>query len=175
MLDEEIEHAKNGEEAYFAAKVNSISDRVVMDKLAEASQAGVKIDLVVRGICCLKPGVEGFTDNIRIVSIVGRYLEHSRIYLAGTPERRRIYISSADFMTRNTIHRVEVAAPILDKTLQQQVADMIQVCMSDNVKAREGQPDGSFIRLSPAEGETPVCAQDALYQKALAAANPAQN
>ena len=175
MLDEEIEHAKNGEEAYFAAKVNSISDRVVMDKLAEASQAGVKIDLVVRGICCLKPGVEGFTDNIRIVSIVGRYLEHSRIYLAGTPERRRIYISSADFMTRNTIHRVEVAAPILDKTLQQQVADMIQVCLSDNVKAREGQPDGSFIRLSPAEGEAPICAQDALYQKALAAANPAQN
>ncbi len=172
MLDEEIEHAKNGGDAYFAAKINSISDRALMDKLAEASQAGVKIDLVVRGICCLKPGVEGYTDNIRIVSIVGRYLEHSRIYLAGTPERRRIYISSADFMTRNTVHRVEVAAPILDEALKQRVSDMIQLCLSDNVKAREGQPDGSFLRLSPAEGETPVCAQEAQYKQAFAAANP---
>ncbi len=167
MLDEEIAHAKNGEPAYFAAKVNSISDRAVMDKLSEASQAGVKIDLVVRGICCLKAGVEGYTENIRIVSIVGRYLEHSRIYLSGTPERRRIYISSADFMTRNTIHRVEVAAPILDETLKTQVADMVQLCLSDNVKARECKPDGTFVHLHPAAGETPVNAQETQYETAV--------
>lgn len=166
MLDEEIDRAKNGEEAYFAAKVNSISDRAVMDKLREASQAGVKIELVVRGICCLRPGVEGYTDNIRIVSIVGRYLEHSRIYIFGTPERRRVYISSADFMTRNTIHRVEVGAPILDEQLKAQVADMVQLCLSDNVKAREGQPDGTFRHLTCGEGENPVNAQEILYSRA---------
>ncbi len=167
MLDEEIAHAKNGEEAYFAAKVNSISDRTVMDKLCEASQAGVKIELVVRGICCLKPGVKGYTDNIRIVSIVGRYLEHSRIYIFGTPARRRVYISSADFMTRNTIHRVEVAAPILDEALKTRVADMVQLCLSDNVKGRKGLPDGTFVHLHPAAGETPVNAQETLYEAAV--------
>ncbi len=167
MLDEEIEHAQNGEPAYFAAKVNSISDRVVMDKLSEASQAGVKIELVVRGICCLKPGVEGYTENIRIVSIVGRYLEHSRIYIAGTPERRKLYISSADFMTRNTIHRVEVAAPILDEQLKTQVFDMVQLCLHDNVKARSGQPDGTFVHLHPAAAQTPINAQEMQYDAAV--------
>lgn len=170
MLDEEIEHARNGEPAYFAAKVNSISDRKIMDKLAEASQAGVKIELAVRGICCLIPGVKGYTENIRIVSIVGRYLEHSRIYLFGTPERRRIYISSADFMTRNTVHRIEVGAPILDKDLQKQAAGILELCLRDNVKAREGQPDGTFIRLHPAGGAPAVNAQEIQYERAAAAA-----
>ncbi len=174
MLDEEIEHAKNGEEAYFAAKVNSISDRAVMDKLCEASQAGVRIELVVRGICCLKPGVKGYTDNIRIVSIVGRYLEHSRIYLFGTPVRRRIFISSADFMTRNTIHRVEVGAPVLDPVLKEQVAGIVQLCLQDNVKGREGQPDGSFVHLHCPEGETPVNAQELQYEHARLAAETEQ-
>ncbi len=168
MLDEEIERARNGKDAYFAAKVNSISDRDVMDKLAQASQAGVKIELVVRGICCLKAGVKGYTDNIRIVSIVGRYLEHSRIYLFGTPERRRIYISSADFMTRNTTHRVEVAAPILDEALKNRVASMLELCLSDNVKGREGMSDGSFRHLHCAAGEPPVNAQETLYAQAYA-------
>ncbi|MDE7122077.1 MAG: polyphosphate kinase 1, partial [Oscillospiraceae bacterium] len=144
MLDEEILHAKNGETAYFGAKINSISDRDIMDKLSEASQAGVRIELVVRGICCLKPGIPGYTDNIRIVSIVGRYLEHSRIYIAGIGERSRIYISSADFMTRNTVHRVEVAAPILDPTLKTQILNLMTLFQCDNQKARFGQPDGSF-------------------------------
>ena len=174
MLDEEIEHAKRGEPAYFAAKVNSISDRVLMDKLSEASQAGVKIEMVVRGICCLKAGVEGYTENIRIVSIVGRYLEHSRIYIAGTPERRRVYISSADFMTRNTIHRVEVAAPILDGTLKNKVAEMVQLCLSDNMKGREGQPDGSFRHRICAADETPVNAQETLYAQACENAQETQ-
>ncbi len=174
LLDAEIAHAKNGEEAYFAAKVNSISDRVLMDKLAEASQAGVKIELVVRGICCLKPQVAGYTENIRIVSIVGRYLEHSRIYIFGTPERRRVYISSADFMTRNTIHRVEVAAPILDGTLKNKVAEMVQLCLCDNMKGREGQPDGSFRHRICAADETPVNAQEALYAQACENAQETQ-
>ncbi len=170
MLDEEMEHAKNGEEAYFAAKVNSVSDRGIMDKLAEASQAGVKIDLIVRGICCLRAGVPGYTENIRIVSIVGRQLEHSRIYLSGTPERQRMYISSADFMTRNTRHRVEVAAPILDEALQARVREILSLCLSDNTKARECRPDGSFVRLHCPEGVTPVSAQDAQYELACRAA-----
>lgn len=144
MLDEEIAHARNGEEAYFAAKINSISDKQMMDKLAEASQAGVTVELVVRGICCLKPGIPGYTENIKIVSIVGRFLEHSRIYISGTEERRKVYISSADFMTRNTVHRVEVSAPLLDKKLREQAVRLVKLCLSDNVKARIGQPDGSF-------------------------------
>ncbi|MDE5564410.1 MAG: polyphosphate kinase 1, partial [Oscillospiraceae bacterium] len=161
MLEDEIRHARNGEPAYFAAKVNSISDRGIMDKLAEASQAGVKIELVVRGICCLKPGVLGYTDNIRIVSIVGRYLEHSRIYIFGTPERQRVYISSADFMTRNTVHRVEVAAPLLDDTVREQAVSTVKLCLSDNTKARIGQPDGTFLHCVPVEGTDAVNAQAA--------------
>ncbi len=171
MLEHEIRLAEQGQPAYFAAKVNSISDKGIMDKLCEASQAGVKIELVVRGICCLKPGVPGETDNIRIVSIVGRYLEHSRIYIFGTPERRRVYISSADLMTRNTIHRVEVGAPLRDSALAAQAAELVQLCLADNVKAREGQPDGSFVRLTPAAGETPVCAQEIQYERAAQAAS----
>ena len=175
MLDAEIEHAKNGEDAYFAAKINSISDRGIMDKLAEASQAGVKIELVVRGICCLKPGVEGYTDNIRIVSIVGRYLEHSRIYIAGTPERQKVYISSADLMTRNTIHRVEVAAPLLDERLKAQAFDMVQLCLNDNIKARVGQPDGTFRLPVRDITQAPVNAQEVFYERACAAAQEIPN
>ena len=170
MIDEEIEHARNGEEAYFAAKVNSVSDKQIMDKLSEASQAGVKIELVVRGICCLKPGIPEYTDNIRIVSIVGRYLEHSRIYISGTEERRKVYISSADFMTRNTVHRVEVAAPILDKTLREQAVSLVKLCLSDNVKIRTGMPDGSFLHCVPVTDDTAVNAQEIQYQNASARA-----
>lgn len=169
MLEEEIRRARNGEEAYFAAKVNSISDKGIMDKIAEASQAGVKIELVVRGICCLKPGIPGYTDNVRIVSIVGRYLEHSRIYIFGTKERRRVYISSADLMTRNTIHRVEVAAPLYDEALREQAVSLVQLCLSDNTKVREGQPDGSFIHCIPA-AKNPINAQEVQYENAAAAA-----
>lgn len=166
MLDEEILHAKNGESAYFGAKINSISDRDIMDKLCEASQAGVQIELIVRGICCLKPGIPGYTDNIRIVSIVGRYLEHSRIYIAGMGERTRIYISSADFMTRNTVHRVEVAAPILDPALKTQILNLMMLFRSDNQKARLGQPDGSFRHVTALTTDQPVNAQEAQYLQA---------
>ena len=173
MIDEEIQQARSGKEAYFAAKVNSISDKQIMDKLAEASQAGVKIELVVRGICCLKPNVAGYTDNIRIISIVGRYLEHSRIYIAGTENRRKVYISSADFMTRNTVHRVEVAVPLLNKKLREQAVRLVKLCLADNVKARIGQPDGTFQHCPPVMGDDAVNAQEIQFQNAFA--NAAQS
>lgn len=118
MIDEEISHAKQGEEGYIGIKINSLTDKAIIDKLIEASQAGVKIEMIVRGICCLIPGVKGYTDHIQVVSIVGRFLEHSRIYRFGTKDREKVYIASADFMTRNTVRRVEVAAPILDPDLK---------------------------------------------------------
>ena len=118
MTDEQIELAKNGKKAYIAAKVNSLNDKSIIAKLIEASQAGVKIELIVRGICCIIPKVEGYTDNITVRSIVGRFLEHSRIFIFGSGKEQKIYIGSADFMSRNTIRRVEVAAPIEDEKLK---------------------------------------------------------
>lgn len=144
MIQSEIEHAKKGEASYIGIKVNSLTDKKIMDKLTEASKAGVHIDMVVRGICCLIPGVEGETENIHIRSIVGRYLEHSRIYIFGTGERDKIYISSADFMTRNTLRRVEVAAPVYDEKLKARIRNMFSVMLKDNVLARTALPDGRY-------------------------------
>ena len=118
LIDEQIALASEGENGYVGIKINSLTDKVLIEKLIEASQAGVKVDLIVRGICCLLPKVEGLTENIRVISIVGRFLEHSRIYIFGTVSRQKIYIGSADFMTRNTIRRVEVATPIYDEGIQ---------------------------------------------------------
>ena len=118
MIEEEITHVRNGEEGYIGIKINSLCDKVIMDKLVEASKAGVKIDMVIRGINSLAAGVSGETENIKVISIVGRYLEHSRIYIFGTKKRSKIYISSADFMTRNTVRRVEVAAPLYNARIK---------------------------------------------------------
>ena len=145
MIDDEICHAKNGEEAYIGIKINSLTDKVIIEKLVEASQAGVKIEMVVRGICCLIPGIPGYTENIKIVSIVGRFLEHSRIYRFGTPEREKIYIASADFMTRNTIRRVEVAAPVLDDTLRARLDEMFDTMMKDDEKGKELTSNGTYV------------------------------
>ncbi len=147
MLDEEIAHARNGEEAYAGFKLNSLTDKKIIDKLIEASEAGAKVDMVVRGICCLIPGVEGKTENIRIFSIVGRFLEHSRIYIFGSRERRKYYIASADFMTRNTVRRVEVAAPVYDERLQNKLQDMFDTMLADNQKARYLGADGNYQRV----------------------------
>ena len=136
MIDEEIAHVNNGEEGYIGIKINSLTDKVIIDKLIEASQAGVKIEMIVRGICCLIPGVKGYTSNIKVVSIVGRYLEHSRIYRFGTKEREKVYIASADFMTRNTVRRVEVAAPILDERLKERIDNMFEIMMNDDEKGK---------------------------------------
>lgn len=162
FIDNEITYGKDG---YIGIKINSLTDRDLIEKLAEASRAGVKVELVVRGICCLIPGVPGQTENIRVISIVGRFLEHSRIYIFGKENRRRVYISSADFMTRNTERRVEVAAPVLDRTLADKVCHIFNICMSDNVKARELKPNGLYERVS-AEGSEPLNAQAYFYKQA---------
>ena len=144
MIDNEIAHAKAGEKAFIGIKINSLSDKKIIEKLVEASQAGVKTELIIRGICCLISKVKGQTENIRITSIVGRFLEHSRIYIFGTEERRKMYISSADFMTRNTIKRVEVAVPIYDSDIQSKIMDIFNTILSDNVKARVQYSNGLY-------------------------------
>lgn len=147
-IQAEIQHAQAGEEAYIGIKINSLTDKRIMDKLIEASKAGVKIEMVVRGINCIRSKIPQMTDNIRIISIVGRFLEHSRIYIFGTKLRQEIFIASADYMTRNTLRRVEVAAPIYDPALKQRVYDMFQIMLSDNVKAREQMADGKYKKVS---------------------------
>ena len=164
MLDEEIAHARNGEEAYAGFKLNSLTDKKIIDKLIEASEAGVKIDMIIRGICCLIPGVDGKTENIRIISIVGRFLEHSRIYIFGSKERRKYYIASADFMTRNTVRRVEVAAPVYNDKLKTKLQEMFDVMLSDNQKARKLEADGNYHRVS--NDLTAVNAQEYFYAEA---------
>ena len=164
MIDEEIACAKEGKEAYIGLKMNSLTDKKIIDKLIEASQAGVKIDMVIRGICCLIPGVKGKTENIQVRSIVGRFLEHSRIYIFGTQEREKVYIASADFMTRNTLRRVEVAVPIYDKDLKMQLEEMFITMLSDNQKARQEDSRGNY-EIAEAQ-ETPLNSQEFFYEQA---------
>ena len=164
MIDEEIEFARNGEPAYVGIKINSLCDKTIIDKLIEASQAGVKIDMVIRGICSLIAGVEGFTENITVTSIVGRYLEHSRIYIFGTEKRRKIYISSADYMTRNTIRRVEVAAPVYNEKIKKRLWNMFEILLRDNVKARIQLPDGAYVYK--VNDNPPVDAQRFFFEEA---------
>ena len=144
MIDEEIHHAKAGEEAYIGLKMNSLTDKKIIDKLIYASESGVKIDMVIRGINCLIPQVKGKTDNIRVISIVGRFLEHSRIYIFGCGERKKIYIASADFMTRNTVRRVEVAAPVLDEKLKERLDWMFVTMMNDDEKGKRLTETGNY-------------------------------
>ena len=161
-IDREIQIAKDGGDGYLGIKINSLTDKKIIDKLIEASMAGVKIEMVIRGICCLRSQIPGKTDNIKITSVVGRFLEHSRIYIFGRGEREEIYIASADYMTRNTVRRVEVAAPILEEGLKKRVRDIFNMMLSDNYKARIQQPDGSYVRV-PA-GDTIINSQERLYE-----------
>lgn len=164
MIDEEIEHARHEEPAYVGVKLNSLTDKKIIDKLAEASKAGVKIDLVIRGICCLLPGIPEKTENIRVISIVGRFLEHSRIYIFGTEERSKVYIASADFMTRNTVRRVEVAAPVEDVRLKECLLKDFRIMLNDNVQARKMNPDGNYTRIR--NDKEPLSAQEYFYEEA---------
>lgn len=166
MIDAEIEHAKAGEPSYIGLKMNSLTDKRIIDKLAEASCAGVHIDMIVRGICCLIPEVEGKTENIHITSIVGRFLEHSRIYIFGTQERAKIYIASADFMTRNTLRRVEVAAPIEDSDIRMQIQEMFVTMLSDNQKARKMNSKGNY-KIEESDN-APLNSQEVFLQQAYA-------
>lgn len=165
LMDREI---ARGEAGRMLIKINSLTDIGLIRKLREASQAGVKVQLIVRGICCLLPGVPGETENIRVVSIVGRYLEHSRIYCFGEGRDEVMYISSADFMTRNTRRRVEVACPICDAAVRRKLHGILDACLADNAKARLLLPDGSYEAL-PRPGE-PVDCQERLMQAAVDAA-----
>ena len=174
MIDEEIRRKKNGEEAYIGLKLNSLTDKRIMDKLVEASCAGIRIDMIVRGICCLIPGIPEATENIRVISIVGRFLEHSRIYIFGCGERTKYYIGSADFMTRNTVKRVEVAAPVYSEALKTRIRGIFDLMLSDNKKARIEDNKGVYSAVK-CDGK-PVNSQEALYQEAYdRAANRTEN
>lgn len=146
MMDREIDRAKRGEPAEIILKCNSVSERDVLDKISEASQAGVKVTMIVRGICCILPGIPEKTENLRIISIVGRFLEHHRIYSFG-PGHEDLYLSSADLMTRNLVNRVEIACPIQDPLIKKRVAHILDVCLEDTAKAKELQADGSYLSL----------------------------
>lgn len=165
MMDDEIRRARAGEEAYIGVKINSLTDKAIIDKLIEASCAGVKVDLVVRGICCLIAGVPEATENIRVVSIVGRFLEHSRIYIFGRGERAKVYIASADFMTRNTLRRVEVASPVMDADIRARILSMFDTMLRDNMQAREMDAQGQYHRLTPGESE-PLSSQEYFFKQA---------
>lgn len=146
LIDNEIEKIAEGKEGYIGFKCNSLTDKVIIKKLIEASNKGVKVDMVIRGISCLIAGVPGYTENITIKSIVGRYLEHSRIYIFGKEPLDKIYISSADLMTRNTVRRVEVAAPIYDEAIKKRIRGMFNIMLSDNVKGRRMKPNGKYCK-----------------------------
>ncbi len=165
MIDGEIAKVKAGGRGLIRLKMNSLTDKTLIDKLVEAAKAGVQIDMIVRGICCLRPGVAGETDNIRIVSVVGRLLERSRFYIFGEGAEARCYISSADWMTRNTLRRVEVATPILDEDCKARLDRIFDVIWQDNVQAREQQPDGNYRRRYPGV-QTPLSSQNWLYDEA---------
>lgn len=167
LIDEEIKKGKNGR---VIMKMNSVTDVDFIRKVSEASKAGVRIDLIVRGICCILPGVPGYTDNLRVTSIVGRFLEHPRIFCFGTGADQKVYIGSADMMTRNTEKRVEVACPVYDDRVKGQLTHMLQVMLADNVKARELQNDGTYKKKE--KGTAKVCAQEYFMKEAINAKRP---
>lgn len=167
LIDDEIKKAQNGEEAYIGIKINSFTDKTIIEKLVEASMSGVKIDMVIRGISCMVAGIEGYTDNITITSIVGRFLEHSRIYIFGKGKTAKIYISSADFMTRNTIRRVEVATPVYDDGIKERILRMFNTMLSDNVKARIMANDGNYYKKDVVDGISRLNSQEYFYDEVV--------
>ena len=174
LMDGEIEKARQGRPARIFIKVNSVTDRHLIDKLAEASQAGVPITMNVRGICCLRPGVPGLTDHIRVFSIVGRFLEHPRIYAFGIGEETKVYIGSADLMTRNTQRRVEIACPVIDPAVRRQIKHYVELFCADNVKARNLCVDGTYATVPRPEGAPALDAQATLMAEALQEATSTQ-
>ena len=167
LMDEEIKKGTNGR---IIMKMNSVTDVDFIQKVSEASNAGVKVDLIVRGICCILPGVKGYTENLRVTSIVGRYLEHPRIFLFGTGADQKIYIGSADMMTRNTEKRVEVACPVYDETIRKQLTHMLKVLLADNVKARELKSDGKYYMKE--KGTSKVNSQEYFMREAITVRHP---
>ena len=167
LIDEEI---SKGQDGRILMKMNSVTDVNFIRKIAEASRAGVKIDLIVRGICCILPGIPGETENLSVTSIVGRYLEHPRVFVFGKGEDRKVYIGSADMMTRNTEKRVEVACPIYDEQIKKRLVRYLNIMLADNVKAREMLSDGTYRKKQG--GERQICAQEYFMKEALNAKRP---
>ena len=167
LMDEEIKKGTNGR---IIMKMNSVTDVDFIQKVSEASNAGVKVDLIVREICCILPGVKGYTENLRVTSIVGRYLEHPRIFLFGTGADQKIYIGSADMMTRNTEKRVEVACPVYDETIRKQLTHMLKIMLADNVKARELKSDGKYYMKE--KGTSKVNSQEYFMREAITVRHP---
>jgi polyphosphate kinase len=160
LILREIEHQRNGIEGRLIFKINSLVDKQMIQLLYQASMAGVQVDLIVRGLCCLRPGIQGVSENIHVTSIVGRFLEHSRIYYFQNAGREEIYLGSADLMPRNIDRRVEVLFPVEDlDQIRYLREEILQVYLQDNVKARRLCPDGSYKRIQPAPGETAVNSQ----------------
>lgn len=168
LIDLQTKRAADGKEAYIGIKINSLTDKKIIDRLIRASRAGVKIEMIVRGICCLVPGVKGYTENITVRSIVGRFLEHSRIYIFGAEDERQIYISSADLMTRNTMRRVEVAVPIYDADIKARIADMFSAMLHDNVKARQLLCSGRYEKYPVTD--MPFNSQEYFYEQSYLSA-----
>lgn len=165
LIDYEMDKARRGEEAVIIMKSNSLTDKDIIKKLSEASQAGVQVKLIIRGICCLLPGIPEMTDNITVYSIVGRFLEHSRIYCFGKGKDARLYISSADMMTRNTQRRVEIACPIMDEDVRDRLYHILDVMFSDTVKARKLERDGGYRKLDGTD--KPLDAQQSFIEEAM--------
>ncbi|QJC52997.1 polyphosphate kinase 1 [Paenibacillus albicereus] len=159
LIDRERRHAEEGRGGYIAAKMNSLSNQEMIDKLYEASRSGVRIELIVRGVCCLRPGVPGLSENIRVVSIVDRFLEHSRLLYLRNAGEEEVYLSSADWMTRNLTRRIELMCPVFDPSLRDSLIALLRLQLADNVKARELQASGGYERMRPAEGEDPLRSQ----------------
>lgn len=169
LMDEEI---KKGADGRIIMKMNSVTDMDFINKVAEASKAGVKIDLIVRGICCILPGIPGETENLTVTSIVGRYLEHPRVFVFGQGMDQKVYIGSADMMTRNTEKRVEVACPIYDETIRKRLVRSLNVMLADNVKARMMQSDGTYQKKEVSEKI--INSQEVFMKEALRAKRPQQ-
>ena len=163
QMDRQIDRARRGLPASMILKNNSINDPQIINKISEASCAGVRVDMIVRGICCVRAGVPGRTENVHIRSLVGRYLEHSRIYCFGSGEAMRIYIASGDFLTRNTERRVEVGVRVDDPAIAKKLRGILDLQLRDTVNAREMQPDGTYTKVHPAEGQPPVDSQMAMF------------
>ena len=167
LINREIENVQNGFSGRIVAKMNSLVDPQIIAALYEASRAGVQIDLIVRGICCLRPGLEDVSENIRVISIVGRFLEHSRIFYFYNNDEEQIFIGSADWMPRNLDRRVEVITPILDSDIAKDIQEILGIMLADNRQAWELQPDGSYIQRQPRKDSTEAPSQKALMQIAL--------
>lgn len=166
LIEREIRHAKEGKEAYIIAKMNSLCDKGIIEKLYEASNAGVKIELIIRGICCLRSGIEGVSENIHVSSIVGTYLEHARIFYFYNNGREDIFMGSADWMPRNLDRRVEIIFPVEDEILKKQVKHILDVQLADNLKAYEMTDDGNYVRIKPLRGKKPASAQETFCKEA---------